>query len=147
MENTDVSLDRLVLLQTRVYRTLRQDLKPYLHNYDMHFNDWLVLMVVNKLGKEGIAVADIAETAVISMPQASVAVHQLISQDMVKQKQAKSDKRQQLVFISARGKGTLEQIEESLKSISSGYSVAQAATFATLANKIIADFDAAQLTD
>lgn len=144
MENTDISLDRVVLLQTRVYRTLRQNLKPILKSHNMHINNWLVLMIISKLGKNGISVADIAETAVISMPQASTAIHDLEDVEMVKRRQAKTDKRQQLVFITARGKGTLEQIQESLSAISAGYSVAQTATFATLANKIIADFDVAQ---
>lgn len=101
-------------------------------------------MVVNKLGRDGITVADIAQTAVVSMPQTSAAIHELLKQEMVKQEQGKADKRQQLVFITARGKAALEQIQESLAAVSAGYSVAQAATFATLANKIIADFDEAQ---
>ena len=140
MDNTDIGLDRIVLLQTRVYRTLKQDLKPVLKKHHIHVNNWLVLMAVSKLGKQGIAVAEIAETAVISMPQASLAVHALMADDMVKQQQSKHDKRQQLVLITPRGKATLEQIQESLAAISDGYSVAQTATFATLANKIIADF-------
>lgn len=141
MENQDIGLDRMVLLQTRVHRTLRTHLKPVLKQNQIDINNWIVLLVVQKLGKKGISVADVAETAAIRLSQASTALSELVEKEFVKRRQDTIDHRKQIIFISARGNAKLEDIQQQLTQLSDGYSVAQTATFVMLANKIISDLN------
>jgi DNA-binding MarR family transcriptional regulator len=114
VQKDKISLDSLILLETRAYKTIRIHCKKILKPRGLNLTEWLMLLVIEKKNQEGIKLSEIAETLVIPASQVTLIAKKLESRQLIKAKTLADDNRYKGIHITARGRGLIGEIRSEL---------------------------------
>lgn len=102
------------LLHARADRVFRTIVSSQLDQFKITLMEWLLLGVVKDAAKSGVTLSQIAKALDVSQPQITALMDKVASQNLVRQKVLRSDRRSRSVVLSTRGLKLVDNIEETI---------------------------------
>lgn len=102
---------QLTLLQTQLYRSVRELMKLNLKQHQLNFTDWFVLAHICRGPMNGYEMTEVSQALSIAMPQLTVISQRLVDRKFIRQKQSVKDARKRTIRCTSAGKTLCETIE------------------------------------
>jgi DNA-binding MarR family transcriptional regulator len=97
-------------------RLFRNKIGECLSEFELTPTEWLLLEMVNRSGKSGLTMGQIAERMAVSLPQVTALIKTSVNSNLVKQDVPEYDKRSRVLKCTKKGAATAEKINQTLKS-------------------------------
>lgn len=117
-----VNVFEVFLLQSRANRNLRIAVNQQLEHFGLTMMEWLLLNVASTAKASGLSMTAAATALDVTMPQVTALSAKLVKLRLLRQKTQLNDRRSRHIVITAKGRNTLEDIDEKLNSLRQEFS-------------------------
>ncbi len=115
MKVSELTMYQACLLHSRADRTLRGVVTSHLEQFKITRMEWLLLAAIVESDSKALSMTDLAQILSVSLPQVTALVTNLLKDGLVKQREAKHDRRSRFVSASAKGRTLISKIEMSMR--------------------------------